>query len=497
MRLGEFEPKEYGLREDFIGFPIIREELFDVVRYLKYLKRQTRDPHARGLLIQAESGCLFLGETGTGKTHALHCVVNEAKKADYHPIDGNMMLQKGDVHPRDVKEFFDMYRSKAEEVPILLVYDDARQLLGHRDERFARLGFRWGGRDIRPVLEEFRRQIDSLPRFSHPAYVIVTSAASLGKINSQIARRFSRHIVFPKPEDESRQGLFRYYLERFGHDPASVDIVALSHLTEGVVAGNVEEIVSRASYKADMRGELTNRLLVDEVTRFLQGPPTDMVLTAERRIQTGYHEFGGHTLHAYTLGLDPILVTLQPSADGAIGKSIHRPSDNIPPSSSRYFFADTVTKMGSTAIHNELERGREKSRMRDLTGAARSALNMYALRDPLAKMALGRDETYLTKGLYSEKGRKEVEAEIEKIKNKALSLASEIVRDHKKEIKTFVEEHLITSQTMVRSEIIDTLKGMKVESGSYHKEMCKALTELGFPAQSNRKNQNQHKNGYR
>jgi ATP-dependent Zn protease len=118
--------------------------------------------------------------------------------------------------------------------------------------------------------------------------------------------------------------------------------------------------------------------------------------------------------------------------------------------------------------------------VRARAGAAKAAFNIYALKDPIAKMAVGMDGTYLTKGLYSDKGRKQVEEEIEKIKNKALSLALDIIRNHNIEIKKFVENHLVDNQTLVRSEIIDILNGMGIEQGSYYKSMCKALIELGF-----------------
>ena len=483
MELKEFKPREISLSEDYVGFPSIHEELRDIVNYLGHMVKLTQDgkDDYRRMLAEAECGSLFLGRTGAGKTHALHCVVNEATKLGYHPLDGSLMLGKSVVDPRDVREFFDACRLVAEDKPILIVYDDARQLLGSRDRGMYGMRYDDNSRETRPMLGEFRRQIDGLQAYGHPTYIIVTSATSVRRIDRQIARRFSRHISFPRPQDESRRALFDYYIRRFGHDPGGLDVVTLSYLMDGMVAGRIEEIVSKASYKADLEGGLTNKQLVREIIRFLQGPPADIHHTEEGKIQTGYHEFGGHTLPAYAVGLEPILVTIEPSADGTFGKSFHRHSDTVPPSSAKYYFADIITSMGSTAVYTELEKSKEEGRMSDLTRATRTALNLYALKNPMVQMNVGREDTYLSLGLFSDENRVEIEAEIEKIKDAALKIAQEIIRYYKDEISTFTEDHLIKKEIMVRSEIIDVLKEMGVKRGKYYEQMCESLGELGYP----------------
>ena len=384
------------------------------------------------------------------------------------------MLGKTKVDPRDVREFFDSCRSEADDKPLLIVYDDARQLLGSRGRGYHSFEYGNNDRETRPMLGEFRRQIDSLQFFDHPTYIIITSATSLRHINRQIARRFSRHVRFPRPRDESRRALFEYYLRRFGHNQDNVDIVTLSFLMEGTVAGRVEEIVSKASYKGDMKGGLTNKLLVKEISRFLQGPPVDIYLTDDMKMLTGFHEFGGHTLPAYAVGLEPILVTIEPSADGSIGKSFHRHSKALPPSSAKYHFADVVTRMGSTAVYLELEQSIEEGRMNDLTRATRSALDLYAVKNPMVNLPVG-EGTYLSKGLFSEDNREEIEGETEKIKGAALEVAKDIVRNYKNEILAFTRDHLVKNEVMMRSEIIDVLKEMGVEPGRYYQKMCNSL----------------------
>ena len=483
MKLTSFLPRDISLSDDFVGFPLIHQDLSDIVKYLGHLKRITqegKDDYKR-MLIAAESGALFLGHTGAGKTHALHCVVNEAIKLDYNAVDGSLMLGKTVIDPIDIREFFGSCKVMAEEKPLLIVYDDARRLLGSR-RRGPHSEDGNNNQETRPMLSEFRRQIDGLQYYVNPVYIIVTSATHIWHIDRQIARRFSRYIRFPRPQDESRKALTNYYLNKFGHQPESIDIETLSFLTDGVLAGKIEEIVSKASYKADVdESKLTNKHLVMEIIRYLQGPPSDTYLTPEKKINIAYHEAGGHTIPSYAVGLEPILVTITPSADGTFGKNFHRYSDTVPPSSAKYYFADVITGMGSTAILQEMGKNREEGRMSDLTRSSKSALELYALKNPLVKMTLGSEETYLSLGLFSEENRVEIEEEIQKIKDAALATARDIINNYRDEITRFAEEHLVKREIMVRSEILQALTELGVEPGQHHQQMCDTLKKLEYP----------------
>lgn len=481
VKLKPFNPRDISLSDDFIGFPLIQDELREIVEYLEYLTKITAEgkDEIKRMLVAAESGSLFLGRTGAGKTHALHCVVNEAKKKGYYPVDGSLMHEKAVIDPKDVREFFDACRKLAEDKPLLIVYDDARQLLGSRHRGGAE--FDNNHQQTRPMLSEFRRQLDGLQYYANPVHIIVTSATVIWHIDRQIARRFSRHLRFPSPEDESRKALFNYYLEKFGHDPSTVDVETLSFLMEGVVSGKIEEIVSKASYKSDINGGLTNKMLVRQIIRYLQGPPSDTSLTTEKKINVAYHEFGGHTLPAYAVGLEPILVTITPSADGSYGRNFHRHSDSIPQSSARYHFANVITGMGSTAVYQEFEKSKEEGRMSDLTGSSKSALSLYALKNPMVKMRIGEDDTYLSRGLFSDENRVEIEDEIKRIKDSALEIAREIITEYHDQVVDFTENQLVKKEIMVRSEILEALSELNIEPGKYYDVMCQALKKLDYP----------------
>ena len=119
--------------------------------------------------------------------------------------------------------------------------------------------------------------------------------------------------------------------------------------------------------------------------------------------------------------------------------------------------------------------------MGDLTLSSKSALELYALKNPLVKMTLGSEDTYLSLGLFSEENRVEIEGEIQKIKDAALTIARNIIQNYRDEITTFAEEHLLKQEIMVRSEILQALRELGVEPGHYHEKMCDTLKELEYP----------------
>jgi SpoVK/Ycf46/Vps4 family AAA+-type ATPase len=481
MEIKEFKPREISLSKDFVGFPLIKRELQDIVSYLKHLNELAKEGkhEPKRMLIQAESGSIFFGPTGAGKTYALNCVANEAREEGYWLADGSVMLKKKEIEPKDVRDFFDECKKKSSKSPVLVLYDDVRELVGSKSIKSFAEAFGVSPHELNPALGEFRRQIDGFANCAYPIYVILTTIGEPGNVDEQIGRRLSRHVIFPKPSGESRTQLFQYYIKKFGHDPKSLDVITLSHLTDGVVTSKVEEIVSKASYKAGMGRGLTNKLLVEEITSSLQGPPLDILLTQELKVQTGYHEFG-HILPAYLVGLDPILISIKPSADGSLGKCIYKPSPIVPSSSSKFFFAEVIANLGSTAIYVELGKGKEEGRLEDLVRAAEASLNLYALKNPLTKLRVGLRETYLTKGVFTQVKREEIENEIEKIKGEATNLAKEMVRENKSFIQEFVERELVPQEVMVRGEIISTLEKHDLGAGSWYERMCTTLSKLGY-----------------
>jgi hypothetical protein len=91
------------------------------------------------------------------------------------------------------------------------------------------------------------------------------------------------------------------------------------------------------------------------------------------------------------------------------------------------------------------------------------------------------DDTYLSKGLFSDENRVEIEKEIKKIKDSALDIARKIITKYENEIVEFTENHLVKKEIMVRSEILDVFNSLNVEPGVFYDEMCIALKKLDYP----------------
>ena len=121
--------------------------------------------------------------------------------------------------------------------------------------------------------------------------------------------------------------------------------------------------------------------------------------------------------------------------------------------------------------------------MSDLTSSSKSALDLYALKNPLINMKLrtAHEDTYLSLGLFSEENKREIEEEIQKIKEAALTIAQNIIRNYRNEITIFAEEHLLKREIMVRSEILQVFRELGLVPGQYYGQMSDILRKLGYP----------------
>ncbi|MBC8463123.1 hypothetical protein H8D76_02075 [Candidatus Bathyarchaeota archaeon] len=119
--------------------------------------------------------------------------------------------------------------------------------------------------------------------------------------------------------------------------------------------------------------------------------------------------------------------------------------------------------------------------MSDLTGSSKSALSLYALKNPMVKMRIGEDDTYLSRGLFSDENRVEIEDEIKRLKVSALEIAREIITEYHDQVVDFTENQLVKKEIMVRSEILEALSELNIEPGKYYDVMCQALKKLDYP----------------
>ncbi len=479
MEIREFKTKEITLEKDYVGFHRVKRSLYEVVDYLRVLVSLSDSGERERLkaLISSCGGSIITGDAGVGKTYALHALANEAKKLGYRIVDGS------EVYYDEIDEFFRKCEDGAKESPMLIVFDDRRELLG--SELVRQTEDFWGSKlglvdsKERELLGKFKRYLDRLHEFEKPTYVIVTAAVSPSVIDRQISRRLRKIIHIPNPNLRSREELFGYYLNKHGLYAEGLDLLTFSFLTEGLNAAKIAEIVSDVAYKSHAGQRVSNKLVIAEIIKTLRGPSTtDLVESEEERIEKGYHEGGGHLVTSVVIGLQPILVTVEPVV-GALGKTIVIPSPQIPRGSSKYYFANVISALGSTAVYEVMGRGGEEGRESDLRDAVKSALKLYSLKDPLptakAEDASGEEKwPYLF--FLSEEKKRETEKEVGRIMDGARKIASGIIREYKHEIEEFVEGYLVPKGTLAGNEILSVFRRLGIPVGGRN-EFYRKLTE--------------------
>ena len=484
MEIKEFEPMKISLEKDYVGFEKVREGLYDTINLLKFLKElnDSGEKEKFKTLLSSGSGTIITGDTGAGKTYALHAIANEAKKLGYKIIDGSEISDDASI-----EEFFEKCRTEAESSPILIIFDDRRDLLGSEPKRQTEDFF--GGVSLSLFdtkeaisLDKFRRQIDKIYEYENPAHIILTAAANPAIIDKQILRRLRKLIHIPNPNVKSREELWKYYLNKYGLNADSLDLQTFSYLTEGLNAGKIAEIVSDVAYRSRLNKKITNKLVIEEIIKALHGPSTTDILESEKElIKDGYHETS-HLVCAVRIGLQPILISIEPTVN-ALGEIQVVPSSKIPEGSSKHYFANVVHAMGSTAIYEELREGGEEGRESDLRDASTNALKLYFLKNPLPGIeikssSINGNEPYFLH--MSERKKEEMEDEVERILDTGKEMAREIIREYKNEIKEFVEDYLFPNRTLAGNEILDSFRDLGIIPGGDYDKFEKALKELGY-----------------
>jgi len=484
MELKEFETKEIFLEKDYVGFKGVKEGLRDTVNFLKFLKELSDAGEREKLeaLVSSGSGTIITGDTGAGKTYALHAVANEAKKLGYKIIDGSEVSDD-----TSMEEFFTRCEIEAEDSPVLIVFDDRRDLLGSEPKREAEDFF--GGVTLSLFqakdaisLDKFRREIERIYEYNNPAHIILTAAVNPAIIDRQIRRRLRRLIHIPEPNVKSREALWKYYLKKYGLDVDSLDLSTFSYLTEGLNAGKIAEITSDVAYRARLNRGISNKLVIEEIMKTLHGPSTsDVTESEEGLIKRGYHE-GAHLVTAVEVGLQPILISIEPVVN-ALGETQVVPSSKIPAGSSKYYFATVAHLMGSTAVYEELGKGGEEGREADLRDASVNAFRLCYFKIPFPWVEINsgsvkEKEPYIF--YMSEQGKREIEEEVKRILTAGKEIASEIVRKYKNEIGEFVEEHLVPRGTLAGNEILEIFRDLGIPPGGEYEKFEKSLRELGY-----------------
>jgi cell division protease FtsH len=280
--------------EDVAGIDEAKEELWEIVEFLKDPKKFTR------LGGRIPKGVLLMGPPGTGKTLLGRAIAGEAG-VPFFSISGSdfveMFVGVGASRVRD------LFLQGKKNAPCIIFIDEIDAVGRHRG---AGLG---GGHDEREqTLNQLLVEMDGFE--SNEGVILVAATNRPDVLDPALMRpgRFDRQVVVGLPDVRGREKILKVHMRKtpIGSD---VDIVTLAKGTPGFSGADLENLVNEAAlFAAKKNKDKVNMPDFEEAKDkvYMGLERKSMVLTDEDKKVTAYHEAGHALVARFLPGTDPV-----------------------------------------------------------------------------------------------------------------------------------------------------------------------------------------------
>ncbi len=323
-RAKRYEP-EAGQRTTFAdvaGIDDVEDEVAEIVDFLRNPERYSR------LGAAMPKGILLAGPPGTGKTLLARAVAGEADVPFYSVSASEFIEMIVGVGASRVRDLFEQAKNSAPSI----IFIDELDAIGR-----ARGGsMSIGGHDEREqTLNQILTEMDG---FSGRENVVVLAATNRPEIlDAALLRpgRFDRRLVINPPDRKGRREILDVHVRSVPLDP-DADLDTVAAMTPGMVGADLKNLVNEAALLAARRGADTVRLrdFTDALSKIQLGSERKIVVSADERRRTAYHEAGHALLGMLTPGADPVRkISIVPRGH-ALGVTFQTPD------AERYFYSE-------------------------------------------------------------------------------------------------------------------------------------------------------------
>jgi cell division protease FtsH len=281
---------------DVAGIDEAKAELAEVVDFLrhpdKYRKLGGRIPH----------GVLLSGSPGTGKTLLARAVAGEADVPFFSMAASEFVEAIVGVGASRVRDLF----AQAKQAAPAIVFIDELDAIG-RSRTSGVAGFSGGNDEREQTLNQILTEMDG---FDSATSVIVIAATNRPDVLDQALLRpgrFDRRVAVQPPDRAGREAILTVHARAVPLGP-DVDLGRIAATTPGMVGADLANLVNEAALLAARR----NHEVVDEsdfadaLERIVLGAERQVMMTAQDRRRTAYHEAGHAIVGMLTDGADPV-----------------------------------------------------------------------------------------------------------------------------------------------------------------------------------------------
>jgi cell division protease FtsH len=460
-RARRYEP-ETGRRTTFAdvaGIDEVEDEVAEIVDFLRNPDRYQR------LGAVVPKGVLLAGPPGTGKTLLARAVAGEADVPFYFVSASEFIEFIVGVGASRVRDLFETAKNNA---PAIIFIDELDAIGRTRGGSLS-----VGGHDERE--QTLNQVLTEMDGFTGTENVIVLAATNRPEIlDPALLRpgRFDRRLTISPPDQAGRRQILDVHVR--GVPLADdVDLDAVASATPGMVGAELANLINEAALQAARRNHTAVHQadFTDALERIVLGSERRILLSAEDRRRTAYHEAGHALLGMLTPGADPVRkISIVPRGH-ALGVTFQSPDADRYSYSASYLRGRIAGMLAGRAaeelIYDDVTTGAEND-LEQATGIAKQMAGRWGMSDKVGMLSAlpdPRREQPLSLGGdgTSSATRELVETEARRILDQGYEQALQTLRANRHRLDALVE-------ALLRTETLDAADAYRAAGIPYPAE---------------------------
>jgi cell division protease FtsH len=460
-RARRYEP-ETGRRTTFAdvaGIDEVEDEVAEIVDFLRNPDRYRR------LGAMVPRGVLLAGPPGTGKTLLARAVAGEANVPFYFVSASEFIEFIVGVGASRVRDLFETAKNNA---PAIIFIDELDAIGRTRGGSLS-----VGGHDEREqTLNQILTEMDG---FTGTEHVIVLAATNRPEIlDPALLRpgRFDRRLTISPPDQAGRRQILDVHVR--GVPLADdVDLDAVASATPGMVGADLANLVNEAALLAARRDhtEVQQADFTDALEKIVLGSERRIVLSAEDRRRTAYHEAGHALVGMLTPGADPVRkISIVPRGH-ALGVTFQSPDADRYSYSGSYLRGRIAGALAGRAaeelVFDDVTTGAEND-LEQATSVAKQMVGRWGMSEAVGMMSVlpdpRREQPLTLSGDGTSPATRElVETEARRILDGCYDQALETLRANRHRLDALVE-------ALLRTETLDAADAYRAAGVPYPSE---------------------------
>ncbi|MFF3840975.1 ATP-dependent zinc metalloprotease FtsH [Streptomyces sp. NPDC001930] len=411
---------------DVAGIDEVEGELNDVVDFLK-------NPQAyREMGAKMPRGVLLAGPPGTGKTLLARAVAGEAGVPFFSASASEFIEMIVGVGASRVRELF----AEARKVAPAIIFIDEIDTIG----RARGGGSGMGGHDEREqTLNQILTEMDG---FTGSEGVIVLAATNRADVlDPALTRpgRFDRIVHVNPPDRGGREAILRIHTREIPL-AKDVDLEHVARTTPGMTGAELANLANEAALLAVKRDQraVTQSDLSDALEKVQLGAERPLVMPAEERRRTAYHESGHALLGMLQPGADPVRkITIVPRGR-ALGVTLSTPDADRYAYTEEYLRGRIIGALGGMAaeqvVFGVVTTGAE-SDLEQVTNIARGMAGRWGMSELVGRLTAIPSDAQQAYGLSAAPATLDtVDAEMRRIVDECYESAVRQLQEHRDQL---------------------------------------------------------------